>query len=266
MLDRLGVVGLDYFGARYMSAAQGRFTTIDPSMESVHLQNPQSWNRYSYAINNPLRYVDPNGELWISTNNANSPYTWVDSCGERQTCYESVSVVQNNTLYIYGSWGRTDVTLITANDQGYIDLSQVAQQHDANFVIKAGASPFVSLETANGFFNTTAEYHEQHPDAQKFVITDAGKADGSPLPPHKTHDLGRSIDLRYQDPSGRNLRGGTAAERADVAHTRELVGMANSAGFNQNYSARPKQFGTTYAQGHADHLHLGKIKPPNKPK
>jgi len=54
-------LGLDYFGARYFSGAQGRFTTVDPSMQSAVLRNPQSWNRYSYALNNPLRYVDPNG-------------------------------------------------------------------------------------------------------------------------------------------------------------------------------------------------------------
>ncbi len=37
--------GLDYFGARYMSAAQGRFTTPDPLMASAKASDPQSWNR-----------------------------------------------------------------------------------------------------------------------------------------------------------------------------------------------------------------------------
>ena len=53
--------GLDYFGARYMSAAQGRFTTPDPLMASAKASNPQTWNRYAYALNKPLRYVDPDG-------------------------------------------------------------------------------------------------------------------------------------------------------------------------------------------------------------
>ena len=53
--------GLDYFGARYFSGAQGRFTTADPLMASAHVADPQSWNRYSYALNNPLKFVDPNG-------------------------------------------------------------------------------------------------------------------------------------------------------------------------------------------------------------
>jgi hypothetical protein len=30
---------------------------------SVNALNPQSWNRYNYVLNNPLKYLDPNG-LW----------------------------------------------------------------------------------------------------------------------------------------------------------------------------------------------------------
>jgi RHS repeat-associated protein len=53
--------GLDYFGARYMSAAQGHFTTPDPRNAGADPTNPQSWNGYSYALNNPTKYVDPDG-------------------------------------------------------------------------------------------------------------------------------------------------------------------------------------------------------------
>lgn len=68
--------GLDYFGARYMSAAQGRFTSPDavnhPSVSKnpiAFLSNPQRWNGYGYVSNNPLRLVDPDGreeeESWL---------------------------------------------------------------------------------------------------------------------------------------------------------------------------------------------------------
>jgi hypothetical protein len=40
---------------------QGRFTSADPLMASAETGDPQSWNRYSYALNNPLRYIDPEG-------------------------------------------------------------------------------------------------------------------------------------------------------------------------------------------------------------
>jgi RHS repeat-associated protein len=52
--------GLDYFLARYYSGAQGRFTTVDRGNPDP--MDPQSWNGYAYALNNPLKYVDPDGE------------------------------------------------------------------------------------------------------------------------------------------------------------------------------------------------------------
>lgn len=61
--ERGSETGLDFFGARYFSGAQGRFSIPDPSRQSVDPANPQTWNRYVYGLNNPLKYVDPNG-LW----------------------------------------------------------------------------------------------------------------------------------------------------------------------------------------------------------
>jgi RHS repeat-associated protein len=52
---------LDYFGARYYSSLQGRFTSADPLLSSGEVADPQSWNRYTYTTNNPLRYIDPTG-------------------------------------------------------------------------------------------------------------------------------------------------------------------------------------------------------------
>lgn len=53
--------GLDYAQARYYSSSEGRFTTADPLMASATPNAPQSWNRYSYGLNNPLKYIDPSG-------------------------------------------------------------------------------------------------------------------------------------------------------------------------------------------------------------
>lgn len=44
-----------------MSSAQGRFTSPDPKSKSARVTLPQSWNRYVYTLNNPLKYVDPDG-------------------------------------------------------------------------------------------------------------------------------------------------------------------------------------------------------------
>jgi len=54
--------GLDYFGARYCGSALGRFTSPDKPFADQHVASPQSWNLYTCTLNNPLRYVDDNGE------------------------------------------------------------------------------------------------------------------------------------------------------------------------------------------------------------
>jgi uncharacterized protein RhaS with RHS repeats len=49
------------FGARYYGSSLGRFVTPDPGNIGVNRLNPQSWNAYSYTLNNPLSLTDPTG-------------------------------------------------------------------------------------------------------------------------------------------------------------------------------------------------------------
>jgi RHS repeat-associated protein len=66
--ERDAETGLDYFGARYFSGAQGRFTSPDAPFNDQHLEDPQSWNLYAYGRNNPLLYMDPTGGYVCSAN------------------------------------------------------------------------------------------------------------------------------------------------------------------------------------------------------
>jgi RHS repeat-associated protein len=59
--ERDAETGLDYFGARYYSGAQGRFTSPDAPFADQHPEDPQSWNLYAYTRNNPLAFVDDGG-------------------------------------------------------------------------------------------------------------------------------------------------------------------------------------------------------------
>jgi RHS repeat-associated protein len=53
--------GLNFAQARYQSPVQGRFTSVDPLGRSANVLNPQSFNRYSYVLNNPTNLTDPFG-------------------------------------------------------------------------------------------------------------------------------------------------------------------------------------------------------------
>ncbi len=52
--------GLYNYGARLYDPVIGRFICADIIIPDLY--NPQSLNRYSYCLNNPLIYVDPNGQ------------------------------------------------------------------------------------------------------------------------------------------------------------------------------------------------------------
>ena len=53
---------MDY-KARFYSPALGRF--VQPDSIIPDQSNPQSWNRFSYVLNNPVRYTDPTGHKFI---------------------------------------------------------------------------------------------------------------------------------------------------------------------------------------------------------
>ena len=56
----LGMGLLDYH-ARFYSPCITRFSQPDTIVPDP--LNPQAWNRYSYALNNPIRYNDPTGHI-----------------------------------------------------------------------------------------------------------------------------------------------------------------------------------------------------------
>ncbi|MGH3088078.1 MAG: RHS repeat-associated core domain-containing protein, partial [Rubrobacteraceae bacterium] len=49
----------DYVHARYLGSSQGRF--LSPDLLTGDPADPQSWNRYAYARNNPVNRFDPDG-------------------------------------------------------------------------------------------------------------------------------------------------------------------------------------------------------------
>lgn len=69
MQDDHGLDWLDY-GARFYDAALGRFHTIDRFAEKYFSYSP-----YGYAANDPIKYIDVNGDsLWINTPDGNLLY------------------------------------------------------------------------------------------------------------------------------------------------------------------------------------------------
>ncbi len=64
-------LGLYHYNARFYSPKLGRFISADSIVPSA--ANPQAFNRYSYVLNNPLRYTDPTGHRNCEEDGYNCP-------------------------------------------------------------------------------------------------------------------------------------------------------------------------------------------------
>jgi RHS repeat-associated protein len=60
-LERDAESGTEHAQFRNYASAQGRWLAPDPYTGSYDLTNPQSMNRYAYALNNPTSMLDPSG-------------------------------------------------------------------------------------------------------------------------------------------------------------------------------------------------------------
>jgi RHS repeat-associated protein len=79
-----GEAGQDYAEARMYLPRAGRFSTPDPI--NGGLFRPQRWNRYSYAMNNPLVWIDPTGLTEGKIPSCGeilkmNPYDWICNSG-----------------------------------------------------------------------------------------------------------------------------------------------------------------------------------------
>ncbi len=108
--------GLDYFWARYYSSSQGRFTSVDPENAGADSSYPQTWNGYSYALNTPTIFIDPDGrEVRICDTQGNcsnlSDQQAKDGLFNKQYQQSIGGVVKDGKIYqngeLIGTYART---------------------------------------------------------------------------------------------------------------------------------------------------------------
>jgi RHS repeat-associated protein len=267
--------GLDYFGARYFSSSQGRFTSPDPLLSSGAAALPQTWNRYSYGLNNPLRFIDPTGLLWTSSGDSANPYRWVDNCGDDQVCYNAVAANVGGNLRVYGSAGDFDVFDVQSRSVDYatthgdysadlVDASFLFNNPDAHFRDHQDIKEnYLQVDVAAALFNAGQYYHSLYPQDQPIGYNGGSASDGLPaLKPdgtraHKEHYGGVEVDLTYMGSDGRYTTSGSA----DVHRMANLyLGLLGSGSpISNSYSATPGRFGfpSVFIDGHGAHIHFG---------
>ncbi len=155
--------GLHYAGARYYANDIGRFISQDPAslrfgtdLEELKrfIIDPQKLNTYSYAKNNPVSYIDPDGEEPITLLTALSYTLFAYSVAElgvnayeintirtypEQFSVEEINSVQNETLFNLATIGvgkTLDTTDAVLFDSGIIAINELGahiENPDVNF-------------------------------------------------------------------------------------------------------------------------------------
>lgn len=109
--------GLDYFGARYYGSSMGRFMSPDPSRLSIMPNDPQTWNRYTYGKNNPLRFIDDNGKWPTEIHNRIIDKAFPNLSPAQRQILKNISAKQDGILNGGQSEGRSAEHAMSSDSQ-----------------------------------------------------------------------------------------------------------------------------------------------------
>lgn len=130
--ERDGETDLDYAQARYYSSAQGRFTSADPLFfQFMMAVDPQRFNLYAYARNNPLKFIDPTGERLHLRGNIGWLTNMLYEMSGGQDNFDKYFEIRNNEVML-----RSGVDTSDAN-AGVMDIIDTVKD-DQNYVYFAG--------------------------------------------------------------------------------------------------------------------------------
>ncbi|MCS2405400.1 type IV secretion protein Rhs [Bacteroides salyersiae] len=123
----MGTNNLDeyFFGARTMYAIMNRFNQMDPLCEKYYSVSP-----YAYCMNNPVRFVDPDGKDSFEYDIETRKLTWINDVGgkESQTVdfvkgyvFFTYRTIEGENIYVYALKEGYAITNFDANfdDRGY---------------------------------------------------------------------------------------------------------------------------------------------------
>jgi RHS repeat-associated protein len=163
--------GNDDFGARYYSSAMARFLSPDPFLNSGRPDDPQTWNRYAYALNNPLIITDPTGLYNLqNTCHAYQPQCMMDFAKNAKQLKDGLEAL-NKALDDPTIANSLGVDAVGRLSQG---LAAMGGENDGNNVdVKFGATD------SGGAADTTRQTDAQTGSSRFTVTFDPSKTSGS---------------------------------------------------------------------------------------
>lgn len=146
---------LDYANNRYYSNAYGRFMTPDRSWRSANLKNPQSWNRYSYVVGDPVNRNDPSGlcsyddaSTYYDDDDTGEYFAFDGDCADGQIGGDAPYGVNAADVDVQGG-------VLYVNGQ---PVSEASMQEDIGFelFISSGLQTLASVFGSSGALNAVA--------------------------------------------------------------------------------------------------------------
>jgi RHS repeat-associated protein len=172
--------GLDYFGARFDASSFGRFMSPDPLMiMRQKFTDPQQWNAYSYARNNPLRFFDPTGKYVCTDEKKCAQFEKA-----RQEALKSKNAGDVRAAKAYGGLGEKNGVYVSFADTlkgdrgGSVTRHEQGIEADPNRPNLFRATVDVTIKSSNASNQETLVHEGSHvADRQDFV--NAIPADGN---------------------------------------------------------------------------------------
>jgi RHS repeat-associated protein len=134
-------IGLYFYNARWYDSALGRFVQADTIIPSPG--QSVAWDRYSYAVNNPIKYVDPTGHISDCSLVAECEDIPIPAAGFNPA---PVNDFDNGTGYIYKDGRRTN------------HLGEDYSEYQGEIVVSPGNG--IVVATGSCSYNDSCIYHE----------------------------------------------------------------------------------------------------------
>ncbi len=169
--QRLDGTGLYFYGARYYDPLIGRF--ISPDTMVPDPASPQSFNRYSYCLNNPLKYTDPSGQtVYAGGMNVDFIYNIMENYGDWAQCY--LEYYLNTPEFqawdkYHNVWKSSSEYMETTKDKSfYVTSNYIPTQAEVKLV--ENGNELVRITTSKG-----TEIYDYKPDDGTRIFWRSGK-------------------------------------------------------------------------------------------